>query len=84
MAWQHIRIDRFGAPEVLEVAEQSTIPDPGPGDVRIKVLAAGTGFTDTADISTISSVLSNSPRTQLMRCPRVGAMSDAMEDRVGL
>lgn len=47
MAWQHIRISRFGAPEVLELAEQQTIPDPNPGEVRIKVLAAGTGFTDT-------------------------------------
>jgi NADPH:quinone reductase-like Zn-dependent oxidoreductase len=47
MVWQHIRIARFGGPEVLELAEQPTIPDPGPGEVRIKVLAAGTGFTDT-------------------------------------
>jgi NADPH:quinone reductase-like Zn-dependent oxidoreductase len=47
MAWQHIRIARFGGPEVLELAEQSTIPEPGPAEVRIKVLAAGTGFTDT-------------------------------------
>jgi NADPH:quinone reductase len=47
MAWQHIRIARFGGPEVLELTEQPTIPDPGPGEVRIKVLAAGTGFTDT-------------------------------------
>jgi NADPH:quinone reductase-like Zn-dependent oxidoreductase len=47
MAWQHIRISRFGGPEVLELAEQQSIPDPGPGEVRIKVLAAGTGFTDT-------------------------------------
>jgi NADPH:quinone reductase len=47
MAWQNIRIARFGGPEVLELAEQATIPVPGPGEVRIKVLAAGTGFTDT-------------------------------------
>jgi NADPH:quinone reductase-like Zn-dependent oxidoreductase len=47
MAWQHIRIARFGGPEVLELAEEPTIPDAGPGEVRIKVLAAGTGFTDT-------------------------------------
>ena len=31
----------------MELAEQQTILDPGPGEVRIKVLAAGTGFTDT-------------------------------------
>jgi NADPH:quinone reductase-like Zn-dependent oxidoreductase len=47
MAWKYIRIARFGGPEVLELAEQPTIPHPGPGEVRIKVLAAGTGFTDT-------------------------------------
>ena len=32
---------------MLEVVEESTIPEPGPAEVRIKVLAAGTGFTDT-------------------------------------
>ena len=47
MSWQHIRISRFGGPEVLELAEQPTIPEPGVGEVRIKVLAAGTGFTDS-------------------------------------
>ena len=46
MTWQYIRISRFGGPEVLELAEQSIIPDPGLGEVRVKVLAAGTGFTD--------------------------------------
>ncbi len=47
MAWQHLRISRFGGPEVLQLVEESAIPEPGPGEVRIKVLAAGTGFTDT-------------------------------------
>ena len=47
MAWQSIRISRFGGPEVLELVEQPDIPEPGPDAVRIKVLAAGTGFTDT-------------------------------------
>jgi NADPH:quinone reductase-like Zn-dependent oxidoreductase len=47
MPWQHLRISRFGGPEVLQVAEESAIPEPGAGEVRIKVLAAGTGFTDT-------------------------------------
>lgn len=46
MPWQHLRISRFGGPEVLQVVEESVIPQPGPGEVRIKVLAAGTGFTD--------------------------------------
>ena len=47
MPWQHLRISRFGRPEVLQMVEEATIPDPGPGEIRIKVLAAGTGFTDT-------------------------------------
>src|SRR5271155_5898792 len=47
MPWQHLRISRFGGPEVLQVVEESAIPEPGPGEVRIKVRAAGTGFTDT-------------------------------------
>jgi len=47
MPWQHLSISRFGGPEVLQVVEESAIPEPGPGEVRIKVLAAGTGFTDT-------------------------------------
>src|ERR1700723_1785179 len=47
MPWQHVSISRFGGPEVLELAEESVIPDPGAGEVRIKVLAAGTGFTDS-------------------------------------
>jgi NADPH:quinone reductase-like Zn-dependent oxidoreductase len=47
MPWQHLRISRFGGPEVLQMTEEQTIPDPSTGEVRIKVLAAGTGFTDT-------------------------------------
>jgi NADPH:quinone reductase-like Zn-dependent oxidoreductase len=47
MPWQHQRISKFGGPEVLQMVEEPVIPEPGPGEVRIKVLAAGTGFTDT-------------------------------------
>jgi NADPH:quinone reductase-like Zn-dependent oxidoreductase len=43
----NIRITQFGGPEVLELVEQPVIPNPGPDEVRIKVFAAGTGFTDT-------------------------------------
>ena len=31
----------------MELTIESTVPDPGRGEVRIKVLAAGTGFTDS-------------------------------------
>ena len=44
MPWQHISISRFGGPEFLRMSEEPAIPDPGPGEVRIKVLAAGTGL----------------------------------------
>lgn len=47
MSCQSIVINRFGGPDVLELVEQAEPPEPGPGEVRIKVLAAGTGFTDT-------------------------------------
>ena len=47
MTWRHIRIARFGGPEVLELTQEARVPEPGPGEVRIKVLAAGVGFTDT-------------------------------------
>jgi NADPH:quinone reductase-like Zn-dependent oxidoreductase len=47
MPWQHLTISRFGGPEVLQIADEVKVSEPGPGEVRIKVLAAGTGFTDT-------------------------------------
>jgi NADPH:quinone reductase-like Zn-dependent oxidoreductase len=47
MSWQAVQIRRFGGPEVLELVELPGVPRPGPGEVRLKVLAAGTGFTDT-------------------------------------
>jgi NADPH:quinone reductase-like Zn-dependent oxidoreductase len=46
MTWQKISITHFGGPDVLDLTEESTVPEPGAGEVRIKVLAAGTGFTD--------------------------------------
>jgi NADPH:quinone reductase-like Zn-dependent oxidoreductase len=46
VTWQKILISQFGGPDVLDLTEESAIPEPGPGEVRIKVLAAGTGFTD--------------------------------------
>src|ERR1700691_3943746 len=47
MTWRRIQISRFGGPEVLQLVDETAIPDPGPGEVRIRVLAAGTGFTDS-------------------------------------
>ena len=42
---KRVVIDHFGGPEVLKVVEDD-IPEPGPGEVRVRVLAAGVSFTD--------------------------------------
>jgi NADPH:quinone reductase-like Zn-dependent oxidoreductase len=36
---------RHGGPEVLQVVEED-LPEPGPGEVRVKVLAAGVSAYD--------------------------------------
>ena len=38
-------IDHYGGPEVLQVVEEEA-PRPGPGEVRVRVLASGVSFTD--------------------------------------
>jgi NADPH2:quinone reductase len=42
---KRVIVDRFGGPEVLRVVEDQD-PRPGPGEVRVRVLAAGVSFTD--------------------------------------
>src|SRR5881409_315203 len=42
---KRVVIDHFGGPEVLKVVEVD-IPQPGPGEVRVRVLAAGVSFSD--------------------------------------
>src|SRR6478735_2087935 len=42
---KRVVIDRFGGPEVLQVVEVDD-PRPGPGEVMVRVLAAGVSFTD--------------------------------------
>ncbi|MEL7360024.1 MAG: medium chain dehydrogenase/reductase family protein [Cyanobacteria bacterium J06634_6] len=46
MSYKHVDITRFGGPEVLEVVEETVLPDPKPGEVRIKVLTTSAAFTD--------------------------------------
>src|SRR5213592_3721394 len=43
---QRVVVDHFGGPEVLRVVEDD-VPQPGPGEVRVRVLAAGVSFTDS-------------------------------------
>lgn len=46
MSTKRVIVDHFGGPEVLKVVEEDD-PRPGPGEVRVKVLAAGLSFTDS-------------------------------------
>jgi hypothetical protein len=47
MTHQKIQVDYFGGPEELKLVEVDGKPVPHNGMVRIKVLAAGIGYTDT-------------------------------------
>ena len=42
---KRIVVDQYGGPEVLHVVEDD-IPQPGPGEVRVRVLTAGVSLTD--------------------------------------
>jgi NADPH:quinone reductase-like Zn-dependent oxidoreductase len=42
---KRVIVDHFGGPEVLRVVEDDD-PRPGPGEVRVRALAAGVSFTD--------------------------------------
>src|SRR6266498_5842014 len=46
LVMKRIVVDRFGGPEVLRVVEDDD-PRPGPGEVCVRVLAAGVSFTDS-------------------------------------
>lgn len=43
---ERVLIDRYGGPEVIRVVQDED-PRPGPGEVRVRVLAAGVSFTDS-------------------------------------
>src|SRR3954453_904480 len=43
---KRVVVDHYGGPEVLRVVEEED-PRPGPGEVRVRVLAAGGSFTDS-------------------------------------
>ena len=42
---KRVVVDRFGGPEVVKVIDDQ-VPTPGPGEVRVRVLAAGVSYTD--------------------------------------
>jgi NADPH:quinone reductase-like Zn-dependent oxidoreductase len=43
---KRVIVDHYGGPDVVKVVE-AEVPRPGPGEVRVKVLAAGVSFTDS-------------------------------------
>lgn len=43
---ERVLVDRYGGPEVIRVVQDDD-PRPGPGEVRVRVLAAGVSFTDS-------------------------------------
>lgn len=47
MTYKRVVIRKFGPPEVLQVIEDSHLPEPKPGEIRVKVLATSAAFTDT-------------------------------------
>ena len=46
-AMRAIRISEWGGPEVLELVEDPPVPEPGDGQVLIRVARAGMNFADT-------------------------------------
>lgn len=46
MSYKRVIITGFGGLEVLKVVEEAALPEPKPGEVRIKVLVTSAAFTD--------------------------------------
>jgi NADPH:quinone reductase-like Zn-dependent oxidoreductase len=47
MTYQRIIIKQFGPPEVLQLMEESQLPEPKSGEIRVKVLVTSACYTDT-------------------------------------
>lgn len=46
MPWTRVRLNAFGGPEELELDTVTDLPEPGQGDVRVRVLVTSAAFTD--------------------------------------
>jgi NADPH:quinone reductase-like Zn-dependent oxidoreductase len=46
MSYVQVVLTSFGGPEKLEVKTVDTLPEPGPGEVRLRVLVTSAAFTD--------------------------------------
>ena len=47
MTYKRVIIREFGSPEVLQVIEDPHLPEPKPGEIRVRVRATSACFTDT-------------------------------------
>lgn len=47
MSYNRVIVSTFGGPEVLKYVQEKELPEPGQGEVRIKVTAVSACFTDT-------------------------------------
>ncbi|MBS3755720.1 MAG: zinc-binding dehydrogenase [Desulfobacterales bacterium] len=46
MTYKRLEITDFGGPEVLNIVEESTLPEPADNEVRVQVLVTSASFTD--------------------------------------
>jgi NADPH:quinone reductase-like Zn-dependent oxidoreductase len=46
MPWTRVRLDDFGGPAELELETVPDLPEPAPGEVRVRVLVTSAAFTD--------------------------------------
>lgn len=46
MPWIRVRLNAFGGPEELELETVPDLPEPGQGEVRVRVLVTSAAFTD--------------------------------------
>ena len=46
MGYKRVVITEFGGPEVLKMIEETKLPEPKSGEVRVKVLVTSAAFTD--------------------------------------
>lgn len=46
MSYKRVVITEFSGPGVLDVVEETCLPEPEANEVRVKVLVAGVAFTD--------------------------------------
>jgi len=47
VSYKRVVISQFGDADVLRLIEEPTLPEPGPGEVRVKVTATSASFVDT-------------------------------------